>query len=309
MAGITSERVEFASEGAILRGRLYRPSDPSDKSATAPVVVMTHGFSVLADWLTDLARDYAEAGFAVLVYDHRNFGRSEGEPRFGFDNLLQLRGYRDAIGFVAEQPGIDAKRICVFGQSASSLTAQFIGALDARVRAVICHTPVCGNRTTKFDETDEKFEWLRENWSSLNLAGYAPRELPVRFCRLHEGEGPVVVEGGKAVGYATNMRRKYSSDWSNQVFILQRKLPAQVNEQRLPARYLKVPTLFVVAKADEVPMCEMATNKRCFDLIDAAKEMLVVAEGHFDLADNDREPYHEALAGDLKFLRRVFAGN
>jgi len=50
VAGITSERVEFASEGATLRGRLYRPSDPS---GTAPVVVMAHGFSVLADWLTD----------------------------------------------------------------------------------------------------------------------------------------------------------------------------------------------------------------------------------------------------------------
>ena len=79
------EKIEFASEGATLRGRLYRPSNVS---ADVPVVIMAHGFSVLAAWLDDFATDFAQAGFAVLVFDHRNFGESDGTPRYGFDNLL-----------------------------------------------------------------------------------------------------------------------------------------------------------------------------------------------------------------------------
>ena len=297
------EKVEFASEGATLRGRLYRPSNVS---ADVPVVIMAHGFSVLAAWLDDFVTDFAQAGFAVLVFDHRNFGESDGTPRFGFDNLLQIRGYRDAINFVASQRGIDRQKIAVLGESASSLVAQFIAVLDDRVRALIAFTPVCGNSATKFDESPEKFEWVRQNWLSLDLSTVPARELAVRFSRLHEGEGPVIVEGGPAVSYATRMRKKYASDWSNQVFILQRKLEAQFNEQRLPAKHLKVPTLFVIAKDDEVPLCELATNRRCFDLIDAPKQLTEITGGHFGLGYRGTEPYAQAMGAAIKFLHSAF---
>jgi pimeloyl-ACP methyl ester carboxylesterase len=297
------ERVEFESEGATLRGRLYRPA----KATTdAPAIVMAHGFGALAIWLTDLAVDLAQADFAVLLFDHRNFGQSEGEPRFGFDTLLQIRGYRDAISFLEKQPGIDKQKIVAWGESASSLVVQFIGVFDDRVRAVIAHTPVCGNNATKFDESPEKFEWLRQNWSGLDLSTVPVRELAVRMSRLHEGEGPVIVEGGAAVSYVTRMRQKYLSDWSNQVFILQRKLEAQFNEQRLPAKHLKVPTLFVIAKDDEVPLCELATNRQCFDLIEAPKEIVEIKGGHFGLIYQGSEPYRQAVEADIKFLRSVF---
>jgi hypothetical protein len=297
------EQVQFESEGATLRGRLYRPAKtPSD----APAVVMTHGFGALAVWLTDLAVDLAQAGFAVLLFDHRNFGESDGEPRFGFDTLLQIRGYRDAITFLEKQPGIDKQKIAVWGESASSLVVQFIGVFDERVQAVIAHTPVCGNRTTKFDESPEKFEWLRQNWSSLDLSTVPVRELAVRMSRLHEGEGPVIVDGGAAVGYVTRMRKKYVTEWSNQVFILQRKLEAQFNEQRLPAKYLKVPTLFVIATDDEVPLCELPTNSQCFDLIEAPKQLVEIKGGHFGLIYQGSEPYRQAVDADIKFLQSVF---
>ena len=297
------EQVQFESEGATLRGRLYRPANASKD---APAIVMTHGFGALAVWLTDLAVDLAEAGFAILLFDHRNFGESDGEPRFGFDTLLQIRGYRDAISFLEKQPGIDKQKIVAWGESASSLVVQFVGVFDERVQAVIAHTPVCGNNTTKFDESPEKFEWLRQNWSSLDLSTVPMRELAVRMSRLHEGEGPVIVEGGAAVGYVTRMRKKYVTEWSNQVFILQRKLEAQFNEQRLPAKYLKVPTLFVIATDDEVPLCELPTNSQCFDLIEAPKQLVEIKGGHFGLIYQGSEPYRQAVDADIKFLQSVF---
>ena len=301
------ERIEFASEGALLRGRLYRPvTVAGDLTTGVPVIIMGHGFSVLAAYLDDYAIDFAQAGFAVLLFDHRNFGESDGTPRYGFDNLLQIRGYRDAINFVASQPGIDKQKIAVFGQSASSLGAQFIGVFDDRVRAVIAFTPVCGNSATKFDASNEKFDWLRANWSALDLSTAPARELAVRACRLHEGEGHVIVPGGAAVSFFTRMRKKYGGDWSNQVFILQRKLEAQFNEPRLPAKYLKVPTLFVIATDDEVPVCELSTNRQCFDLISAHKQLTEITGGHFGLAYRDTEPYNHAIGAAIKFLHSVF---
>ena len=301
------EQIEFVSEGAVLRGRLYRPVDiAADLTTEVPVLIMAHGFSALAAWLDDYATDFAQAGFAVLLFDHRNFGESDGTPRYGFDNLLQIRGYRDAISFVATQSGIDKQKIAVFGESASSLGAQFIGVFDDRVRAVIAYTPVCGNSATKFDTSNEKFDWLRENWLDLDLSTVPARELAVRMCRLHEGEGPVIVEGDAAVSYTTRMRKKYPSEWSNQVFILQRKLEAQFNEPRLPAKYLKVPTLFVIATDDQQPVCELLTNRRCFDLINAPKQLIEITGGHFGLAYRDTEPYRLATSATIKFLHSVF---
>jgi uncharacterized protein len=301
------EQIEFVSEGAVLRGRLYRPvTIAGDKTTDVPVLIMAHGFSVLAAWLDDYATDFAQAGFAMLLFDHRNFGESDGTPRYGFDNLLQIRGYRDAINFVTTQPGIDNQKITVFGESATSLVAQFIAVFDDRVRAVIAYTPVCGNSATKFDTSNEKFDWLRAHWSDLDLSTVPARELAVRFCRLHEGEGPVIVEGDAAVSYTTRMRKKYPGDWSNQVFILQRKLEAQFNEARLPAKYLKVPTLFVIAIDDQQPVCELSTNRRCFDLISAPKQLIEITGGHFGLAYRDTEPYRQTMSATIKFLQSVF---
>ena len=59
------EQIEFVSEGAVLRGRLYRPVDIAGDVA---VVVMAHGFSALAAWLDDFATNFVQAGFAVLLF-------------------------------------------------------------------------------------------------------------------------------------------------------------------------------------------------------------------------------------------------
>ena len=83
--------VEFPSEGAILRGRLYLLPNASKPQ---PIVIMAHGFSATINGM--VAEKYAEvfyeAGFAVLLYDHRNFGISGGEPRQEINAWIQARG-------------------------------------------------------------------------------------------------------------------------------------------------------------------------------------------------------------------------
>ena len=70
--------VTFNSEGADLSGWLYVP----DSGPPWPLVVMAHGFSATRHMTADkYAEVFHKAGLAVLLYDHRGFGDSGGEPR------------------------------------------------------------------------------------------------------------------------------------------------------------------------------------------------------------------------------------
>ena len=71
--------VEFDADGTTLRGWLYTP----DKGTPPfPAVVMAHGFSALKEMgLDQYAEVFAAVGLSALVYDNRNLGASDGNPR------------------------------------------------------------------------------------------------------------------------------------------------------------------------------------------------------------------------------------
>ncbi|WP_256966562.1 alpha/beta hydrolase, partial [Pseudomonas aeruginosa] len=121
--------VEFCSEGVALRGWLYLP----EARAERPAIVMTHGFSgVKEQYLDRYAEVFAAAGFVVLLYDHPNFGDSDGEPRQEIDPVMQRRGYRDAITWLGAQARVDASRIGIWGTSYSGGHVLEVAALDRR---------------------------------------------------------------------------------------------------------------------------------------------------------------------------------
>src|SRR6476469_10128847 len=131
--------VEFATEGGVtLRGWLYIPEGP----APHPAITMAHGFAgVKEHGLDGFARVFAEAGFVVLVHDHRGFGASGGTPRFDVDPWVQIADWRRAISFLESHPEVDATRIGVWGTSYAGGHVLVLGATDRRIRAVVSQVP------------------------------------------------------------------------------------------------------------------------------------------------------------------------
>ena len=85
--------VEFSTEDRVmLRGWHYRP----DRGRGPwPTIVMAHGFSAVKEMYLDrFAEAFAAAGLAALVFDNRNFGASDGEPRQEIDPWRQIADYR-----------------------------------------------------------------------------------------------------------------------------------------------------------------------------------------------------------------------
>jgi uncharacterized protein len=105
--------VEFPAEGGLtLRGWLFVPGGP----ATQPAITMAHGFAgVKEHGLERFGQAFTDAGFVVLVHDHRGFGASDGAPRFGIDPWVQIADWRRAISFLESHPDVDADRIGLWG--------------------------------------------------------------------------------------------------------------------------------------------------------------------------------------------------
>src|SRR5205823_348410 len=132
--------IEFNAEGTTLRGWLFTP-DAGHRPF--PTIVMAHGFSAVKEMYLDaFAEVFAGAGLAALVFDNRNFGASDGEPRYEIDPWAQVRDYRHAISYLQTVPGIDRDRIGVWGSSYSGGHAPVLGAIDKRIKAVVAQVPL-----------------------------------------------------------------------------------------------------------------------------------------------------------------------
>lgn len=131
--------IEFKADGITLRGWLYRPAKGK---APFPTVVLAHGFSGVKEMTLDqYAEVFAKGGLAVLVYDNRCLGESDGKPRSDIDPVMQMRDYRSAITFAQMQKECDAARIGVWGTSYTGGTVCAVAALDRRVKAVVSQVP------------------------------------------------------------------------------------------------------------------------------------------------------------------------
>jgi dienelactone hydrolase len=108
------EDVHFTSGDDRISAWLYRPAG----SAAAPLLVMAHGLGAVRTMRLDAyAERFSAAGYACLVFDYRNFGDSEGQPRQVLDIGLQLADWAAAVAYARTLDGIDPDRIGLWGTS------------------------------------------------------------------------------------------------------------------------------------------------------------------------------------------------
>jgi uncharacterized protein len=132
--------VEFEVEGGDrLRGWLFAPEN---RTARHPAISMAHGYAgVKEHGLERFARAFTEAGFVVLLHDHRCFGSSDGAIRHDIDPWRQIADWRRAISLLESLPEVDADRIGVWGTSYAGGHVLVLAATDRRIRAVVAQVP------------------------------------------------------------------------------------------------------------------------------------------------------------------------
>lgn len=137
--------VAFTSNGTTCDAWFYPGCDisPFDTPTGRPAVVMAHGFAGTKDsGLEPFAERLADAGLAVLAFDYRGFGASDGVPRQRISMTGQADDYRAAIASAQRQTGVDPHRIILWGLSQSGGHALIVAADRDDIAAVISMVPL-----------------------------------------------------------------------------------------------------------------------------------------------------------------------
>src|SRR5262245_42731834 len=136
------EDVEFSSEGTTVRGWLYRP-DVDASTENVPAVVLAGGWCYVRELVMPYyAEAFAALGIAALVFDYRNLGVSDGEPRQHLDPWAQIRDYQNALSYLEARGDVDAARLGAWGISYSGGHVLILAAIDPRVQAIVSQIPV-----------------------------------------------------------------------------------------------------------------------------------------------------------------------
>lgn len=132
------ESTGFLSSGERCSADLYLP----DRALRSSLVVMAHGFGAERKFrLPAYAAHFARNGIAVLLFDYRTFGDSEGEPRNLVDPDRHVADWRAAIAHARSLPTINRDRIALWGTSYSGGHCVVCAAEDRAISAVVAQVP------------------------------------------------------------------------------------------------------------------------------------------------------------------------
>ncbi len=133
----TMKRVTFTSEGAQLVGNLYYPND-FDGSRKYPALVVSGSWTTVKEQMAGLyAEKLANEGFITLAFDFRNFGESEGEPRFYESPDLKKTDVKNAVSFLTSLPEVETAKIGAFGVCAGAMYTLMAASEDDRIQSVV----------------------------------------------------------------------------------------------------------------------------------------------------------------------------
>lgn len=271
--------IAFNAEGTTLRGWLYTPDSGQ---GPFPTVVMAHGFSAVKEmYLDSFAEVFAQAGLAALVFDNRNFGASDGEPRYEIDPWMQVRDYRHAITYAGTRSEVDRNRIGVWGSSYSGGHVLVVGAIDRRVKCVVSQVPLCSGyrnilrlvRADMIAPTRAQLDQDRE----ARFNGKAPAMIPVV---TNDPAGMAALPTADSYAWFTQTGQTRAPSWKNEVTLRTVEMLMEYEPGSYVDRISPTPLLMVIAAQDHLAVADEAFAT--YNNAREPKKIVVLPGGHFD---------------------------
>jgi uncharacterized protein len=271
--------IEFDAEGVTLRGWLYVPDGAG---GPVPTVVMAHGLSAVKEmYLDSFAEAFATGELGALVFDNRNFGASDGEPRQEIDPWAQVRDYRYAITWAQSRPEVDADGIGVWGSSYSGGHVLVLGAIDKRIKCVACQVPLVtgiGNiqRLVRQDFLGPNRAAMEQD-RAARYRGEPPAMVPV------VDPDPLAVSAlptPDSWEWFSETGKRRATTWKNEVTLRSVEMLMEYEPGVYVERISPTPLLMVVAASDHLTPTDLALE--AYQRAREPKRLVLLPGGHFD---------------------------
>lgn len=154
--------VTFKSHGKQIVGMLHLPH-----KTNAPVIIACHGFmgNHIGVWYSyvELARKLSENGFAVLRFDFRGSGDSEG--KFEDQTIgAKLEDFDTALKFLSSYKSLNLTSVGIIGHSQGGVIANFAAIKHKNIKCLVEWATVADF---------ELFTWWTKSWfKSVIKKGY-----------------------------------------------------------------------------------------------------------------------------------------
>jgi uncharacterized protein len=156
---------DIMSEGTRMAAEVFAPKVPDREKL--PTIIMSHGWGGTAAALRPDAVAFARAGYLVVAFDYRGWGKSDsrlilagGKPekkdgkliaevqevREVVDPIDQTTDILNAIHWAAGEKQCDPGRIGIWGSSFSGGHVVYVAARDPRVKAFVSQVGSMGGR-------------------------------------------------------------------------------------------------------------------------------------------------------------------
>ena len=275
---VEPRNIEFEAEGGDhLRGWLFTPTTVQKRY---PAISLAHGYGgVKEHGLRRFAQAFTEAGFVVLVHDHRNFGASDGAIRHDIDPWRQIADWRRAISFLESQPNVDPGRIGIWGTSYAGGHVLVLGATDRRIRAVVSQVPtISGYQQGLRRVAPDAVEALERQFDKDECAQFRG-EPPQRQQIVNDDPAiPAAYRSKDAIAFY--LQTLPQGVWKNEVTVRSGRLSRMYDPGNWVARVSPTPLLMIVALADRITQTDL--QLRAYEQALEPKKLVTIEGGHFD---------------------------
>ncbi|MBC7233546.1 MAG: alpha/beta hydrolase [Chloroflexi bacterium] len=154
------EKVDLVGRVGRLAAHFYLP----EGTEPFPTVVLCHGITSCKENYADIAQFLQQEGFAVLAYDCRGHGESEG--------ALDGQAWQDVgtvLDYLDARPEVDKRRIALVGASMGAHNALYAAAEYPSVRTVVTFCTAAGEQLKAGLLSADYWHWIHASGGQVRV--------------------------------------------------------------------------------------------------------------------------------------------
>lgn len=271
---------------------------PENLPAPHPCIIMTHGFGGTKDLgLEPYAVRFQKTGYAVLIFDYRHLGDSDGEPRQLIWIPYQLEDWQASIDYARGLKEIDRNKIALWGTSFSGGHVIVTAAKDHGISCVCAQCPGLDGRSSA------RMVYQKQG-INIRLILHGQRDLVRSWIGLSPHKIPIVGKPGSVACLTSEDAYDGYSKLASNGFINEACARIVIRGDKYrPVKHahkVRCPVLLQICEDDS--LTPKSAAEETVNRLGKYAEPIYYPIGHFDIYNG--ENFERSINDQLKFFKK-----